>query len=229
MKIWKTLSIALASFVLVFLLVFCLVPVKTVSYQVTIQKQVKETYYETEPYIVQESYTNQVPYIIQESYQVEEPYHVKRYLDYDIVGTLRQNSIKAGYGAIGWASVLIRNVDSLNGSFTTSFTFRAREQEKTFYDTDKIYLSSNEEGTAEGWFDSWLGENWTWSYDITPEKVTETKYKIVTKYKDVTKYQIVTKYRDVTKYKRVEKERLVRRPFIETRYKNISMLEYLLQ
>jgi len=150
MKIWKTLSIALASFVLVFLLVFCLVPVKTVSYQVTIQKQVKETYYETEPYIVQESYTNQVPYIIQESYQVEEPYHVKRYLDYDIVGTLRQNSIKAGYGAIGWASVLIRNVDSLNGSFTTSFTFRAREQEKTFYDTDKIYLSSNEEGNAEG-------------------------------------------------------------------------------
>ena len=253
MKTWKTMSIILASFVLAFLLVFCLVPVKEIPYQVTVQRQVPETYHETESYVVQEpyidqepytvreDYTVQEPYIVTEEYTVQEPYQVSRYLDYQIVDTWANKVVEPGYGVVTYAYVTIRNLDSQNGTFMVSFTFRSRTRGQTFYDTDSIYIYSGREVTAKGRFDNWLGEDWSWNYSAQSAKIKETKYRTVIKYKDVTKYRTVithrdvtkyrpvTRYRDVTKYRQVEKQRLVQKPFTETRYRNVSMLEYLLQ
>ena len=249
--VWKTVSVILGSLILIFLLTFCLVPVKTVSYQVTVQKQVPETYYVTESYVVQESYIAQEPYTvreeyifqepytIQEAYTVQESYQVNRYLDYRVIDTWTNEVVESGYGVVTYAYVTVKSLDSYSGKFMVSFTFRSRTRGQTFYDTDEFYLFSGREQTAKRRFDNWLGEDWSWTYSIQPYLLVETKYKNVTKYKDVVKYRSVTKYRDITKYRpitrykdvikerQVEKERLVWKPFTATRYKDVSILEYL--
>lgn len=65
---WKPLAIGLGSALLIFILVFCTVPVKDVPYTVTERYQAAETYYVSEPYTVQE------PYTVKEPCTAEEPY-----------------------------------------------------------------------------------------------------------------------------------------------------------
>jgi MFS superfamily sulfate permease-like transporter len=63
---------------------------------------------------------------------------------------------------------------------------------------------------------------WKWKYTIAePTKTVE-------KQRTVTKYRQVEKQRTVTNYRQVEKERTVMKQRPETRYKKVSLLEYLL-
>ena len=58
----KKWAIGLGSALLVFLIVFCIVPLKQVSYAATESYQAPETYYDPEPYTVRIPYTVQIPY-----------------------------------------------------------------------------------------------------------------------------------------------------------------------
>ncbi len=59
----KKLAIGLGSAFLVFLIVFCLVPLKQVSSAATESYQDPETYYVSEPYTTRIPYTVRIPYI----------------------------------------------------------------------------------------------------------------------------------------------------------------------
>ena len=72
----KKLAIGLGSALLVFLIVFCVVPLKQVSYAATGSYQAPEAYYVSEPYTVRIPYTVNEPQTIQVPYTVTEPYTV---------------------------------------------------------------------------------------------------------------------------------------------------------
>lgn len=214
MNKWRNTVIGLISAFLVFIIIFCAVPIKTVDYQVTVQRQVPETYYVTEPYQVQEAYTDQEPYSVRESYTVWET----RKLKYQVTGA----SI-----SVGSISVALRNTDILAGRFKVKFCIAPGPPPPPGYASvchvlyDTIYLMPGESGVASAEHNhlSWHD----WRYEVLPptDNFPETKYR------NVTKYRSVTKYRTVTKYRQVEKERMVTKTFSETRYRKVSMLEYL--
>jgi hypothetical protein len=57
------LAIGIGAAVLVFVILFCVVPFKQVSYEATEQYQAPETYYTSEPYTVRIPYTVRTPYV----------------------------------------------------------------------------------------------------------------------------------------------------------------------
>jgi hypothetical protein len=58
------LAIGIGAAVLVFVIVFCVLPLKEVAYEATEQYQAPETYYVNEPYTERIPYTVQIPYTI---------------------------------------------------------------------------------------------------------------------------------------------------------------------
>jgi len=89
-------------------------------------------------------------------------------------------------------------------------------------------------------------EYYKWEYEIEPGTKPVEKERLVTKYKQVEKERLVTKYkqvekerpvtkyrevekeRTVTKYRQVEKDRTITKQRPETRYKRVTLLDYLL-
>ncbi len=64
-------------------------------------------------------------------------------------------------------------------------------------------------------------------FDHKHEIIPDTKG--IEKQRTVTKYRQVEKERTITKYRQVEKERTAMKQRLETRYKKVTLLEYLLQ
>lgn len=182
-------------------LVACLVPLKEVAYAATVDYQDTETYYEDEPYEVTETYSEAVP------------------LDYEVVESEgHAERVTAVF------SVVVRNEDNIAGTFTVDFsvfygcTFiepgSIQVTTMPFSHEEELYLESNDTGTATYSIDNEYPANCdvdSWSYDITPD----TKK--------------VEKERTVTKYRQVEKQRTVTKQRPETRYKKVTLLEYLMK
>ena len=209
MKIGITVGVVIA----IIALVVCLVPLKEVAYAVAVDYQDTETYYEDEPYEDTETYNEAVP------------------LSYDAVNYVKEDTIEEHHqiiiGGIVFldevveipiqvASVDVSNTDDIAGSFTVSFygitpLFGSPSLNK------KLDLSPGEVKTATCPAET-LG---TWHYDVTPST------KSITSQRTVIKYRQVEKQRTVTKFRQVEKERVVTKERPETRYKKVTLLDYL--
>lgn len=186
--------------IIVAALVFCLAPLKTEAYTVMVDYEDTETYYEDEPYEVVETYTESVP------------------LDYEVVDS---EAYLEGTTAV--ASVTVRNKDDVAGTFTIDLlimlgcTFiepgSIRLTSVPLSYNEELYLKPNKMGTVTH---SFAGVNTancgfsSWHYEATPS----TKE--------------VEKERTVTKYRQVEKQRTVTKQRPETRYKKVTLLDYLL-
>ncbi|MGA2669947.1 MAG: hypothetical protein ABSF21_00800 [Dehalococcoidia bacterium] len=188
------------SVIAIIALVVCLVPLKEVAYAVTVDYEDTATYYENEPYNATEPYTETVP------------------LDYEVVDT--KERIDGDTTAV---SVVVRNKDSIAGTFTVDFsviyvcTFIAPGSIKATAmfasDQRELHLDPNDTETARYTADNPYPANCgfdSWSYTVTPStKEVEAE-------------------RTVTKYRQVEKQRTVTKQRQETRYKKVTMLDYLL-
>ena len=196
MKIGIVIGVVIA----ILALVVCLVPVKEVTYTVTVDYQGIETYCEDEPYEAVESYTELVPL----DYEV-----IKSYVENDTINEHRQIIIGGVVFQdeiveipIQVACVDVRNIDTIAGTFTVAFVVA-----EPLFGNIPINLEVNpsETKTASCPADN-LGN---WSYNITPSTKT------------------IEKERTVTKYRQVEKERTVTKQRPETRYKKVTVLDYL--
>ena len=184
-------------------LVACLVPLVNVAYTVTIEYQDTETYYEDEPYEVTETYIEAVPL----------DYRVTKFYDRDDVLKERQRIVIGGIvfqdevveTPIEVACVSVKNTDTVTGTFKVWFSvsepmFEGLPSEVT------LTLSPGQIKTAEYPAEE-LGD---WTYTVTPS----TKE--------------IERERTVTNYRQVEKQRIVTKQRPETRYKKVTLLDYLL-
>ena len=194
------IGIAAGIVIAVAALVVCLVPLKEVSYSVTVDYEDIETYYENEPYQDTETYTETVP------------------LDYEVI-----DSDLDVEGQTATVSVAVRNQDDVAGTFTVelsviygcTFIEPGSIQITSLLDSDEeeLHLEPDDTGTATYSTDNPYPMNCdvdSWSYDVTPDT------------KEVEKERTVTKYREVEKQRTVTKQRQ------ETRYKKVTLLDYLL-
>ena len=205
---WKPLAIGLGS-ALAFLLVFCLAPVKVVSYTVDEMYQTTETYYVTEAYTVEE------PYVDIEIYYETEPYDKSVPIDYVVTG-------EEGYNYFGgggfYVRVYIKNTDSISGTFTVVFDLTLEGGVKDTESKSKYIAAGKTEMLTVSYHGAALR---SFTYSITPPTKT------VTAYRDVPKTREVIKYQPVIKYRYVPKERTVWETRLATRWKMVPMLEYL--
>ena len=197
----KKLIIALCV-VLIAALVVCLVPLKEVAYSITVDYADVETYYENEPYQVTETYTEDVPL----------SFEINAYIDEDV--TYERHQIIIGdivfqdeivEVIIYIACVEVKNTDDVAGEFIVSFS--GFEPMFGGYSlTRTLSLSPGQEETAE--CPAEAIDNW--DYEVTPG----TKE--------------VEQERTVTQYRQVEEQRTVTKQRQETRYKKVTLLDYLL-
>jgi hypothetical protein len=157
-----------------------------------------------------------VDYQDTETYYEDEPYQVP--LDYEVTksyvgqGTITHetSTVIGGIGeshhtweeTIPVACVVVRNIDTISGTFNVSFSVSEPLYDLCLGELCLPYrtlsLDPNEAQTAE--FSAYeLGD---WSYEVTPSTKTE--------------------------YKQVEKQRTVTKQRPETRYKEVTLLDYLL-
>ncbi len=212
---FKWLAVGLASLIVVFLLVFSLVPLKEVPYTVT------ETYQAMETVYVKELYTEQEPYTVQEPYtDIEEEYIT---LAYSVV--FEQGYIFFGDGC--GAEIYIWNRDQIGGTFKVTFSLlvvgiSGYEPPHTITLIDSNYIPAGETSRLFVSYDfGRLVDLNSYSYFITPPtKLVE---------KEVTKYRTVTKYREVTKERYVPQEVMVSKTRDITLYKKVSLLRYLIE
>ena len=154
---WKGFAIGLVSLLVVFVVVFCVVPTKQVSYTVDERYQATEIYYEDEPYQVQ----------------------VDRPLNYRVTRSYGAENWSLSLGVYAEGFVSIENIDTVPGTFVVDFAFTTLR--RTFSDSDRAYILPGEAKTLKGLADIDMGEDWNWSRKITPatKTVTETRYREV--------------------------------------------------
>lgn len=145
-------------------IVICTIPLKTVSYIVT------------------------VPYNDWETYQVQ----VQKNLGYSVTDAYSKTGLDLVLGAVADGYVTIENVDTVPGTFIVYFTFTTLHRQ--FNDTDRVYILPGESKTARGQADIYLGEDWEWNYSITPgtKTVTETRQRQVVKIREEIRYKDIS-------------------------------------
>ena len=244
------ISVAVGIIVAIIALTVCLVPLKEVQYTVIVDYEDTETYYENEPYEDIETYYEDEPYEDTETYYEDEPYEdTETYsetvpLSYDAVSYVREDTIKEHrqiiIGGVVFqdevvevpiqvACVDVTNTDNITGSFTISFQGITPMFGSPSLNV-KLDLSSSEVKTATCPAEI-LG---TWQYNVTPSTKSVTSQRTLIKYREVEKQRTVMKYRQVEKertlikYRQVEKERTVTKQRPETRYKKMTLLDYLM-
>ena len=67
-------SLSLSCFLVIFVLFFCIIPLKQISYEVPVVYQDIEIYTEQEPYLETVYYSEKEPYNVTEAYTVSQPY-----------------------------------------------------------------------------------------------------------------------------------------------------------
>jgi hypothetical protein len=79
----SVLALALSGFLILFVLFFCVLPLKQVNYLSPVVYQDVETYTDQEAYLDTITYTEKEAYTVQEAYTVNEPYYINEpYVDY---------------------------------------------------------------------------------------------------------------------------------------------------
>jgi hypothetical protein len=251
----KKLIIALGV-VLVVALVICLAPLKTVAYPVVVDYQDTEIYYEDEPYKDTETYYETEPYDVNTTEPLD--YEVVKSYTEVVKVLYRDDELSGVPRVVGFGDpapkgyVVVKNTDDVAGTFTIKFSFWAWDEFMAAFNMPlknyqkgevELYLKPSESGIAEFLayrldtyedkeggmkeffdFDTWkpfyiLYEpgGWSWEYEVTGTKTVTS-----------TEYRQVEKQRTVTKYREVERQRTVIKQRPETRYKKITLLDYLL-
>jgi len=204
------IGIAVSVIILVAALVLCLVPLKTVAYTATVDYQDTETYYETEPleYRKLDSFTTEA------------------------VNDVRGRAAMHGYDLpdeiVGWPDfavyVVVQNLDDVPGTFEIRYTCV---------------------GTA----DKSVAEKYQWLVQLTPEEYQELDIKCHAGSRELylQPHEIGVAIcpqsgvnigsdrvpwwsggYEVISGKEVEKQRTVTKQHPETRYKKVTLLEYLI-
>lgn len=183
-------------------LVVCVVPLKEVAYAVMVDYEDTETYYEDEPYQVTENYAEDVPLSFEANGYVKED-TIEEHRQIVIGDIVIQDEIVEV--PIEVACVEVENTDAIAGEFVVSFSgFEPMFGELSL--TTTLNLNPEQQKTAECPAD-YIND---WSYEVTPST------------KEVESERIVTKYQQVEKQRTVIKQRQ------ETRYKKVTLLDYLL-
>ncbi len=230
----KAIAIATGVIIAIIAVVGCLVPLKEVPYTVMVDYEDTETYYENEPYEDIETYYVDEPY--------EETNEILVPLQYQVV---------TGGGSQSIQYCTIMNRDEVGGHFTFRQTIYVIDRDDwvdveweweqgvhvdydsdprfTRYDLEEtIYLEPNETGEVRWDAQEIDGrpreEIWVNGFGLSPVIIPEEKIVEDT----VIKYRQVEKERMVTQYQEVEKERTVTKQRPETRYKKVTLLDYLL-
>lgn len=198
MKIFIVVGVVIA----IVALVVCLAPLKEVAYTATVDYQDTETYYEDEPYEDTETYSEAVPLSYDETSYVKDD-TIEEHRQIIIGGMVFQDEVVEV--PIQVACVDVKNTDDIAGSFTVSFSGITPIFGSPSLNT-QLDLSPGEVKTATCPADD-VGD---WSYSVTPST------------------KMIEKQRTVTKYRQVEKERTVTKQRPETRYKKVTLLDYLL-
>jgi hypothetical protein len=199
MKVGIIISIVIA----IAVVVVALVPLKEVAYTVAVDYEATETYYENEPYQVTENYTKAIPLSFEARGYVKKDVIFER-RQIIIGGIVFQDEIVAV--PIYRASVEVKNTDDVAGNFTVSFSgFEPIFGKRSL--TQTVSLAPNQQKTVSCPSESIIVN---WNYRVTPG----TKE--------------VQRERTVTRYREVERERTVIRQRQETRYKRVTLLDYLL-
>ena len=198
----KKVMIGVGIVIAIAALVVCLVPLKEVAYAVTVEYEDTETYYEDEPYETTENYTENVPLSFEANAYVDEDvtYEHHQIIIGDIV--FQDEIVEV---TIYIACVEVKNTDDIAGEFVVSFS-GFEPMFGSHFLTRTLSLSPGQEETAECLAESIAD----WDYEVTPS----TKE--------------VERERTVTKYRQVEKQRTVIKQRQETRYKKVTLLDYLL-
>jgi hypothetical protein len=80
----SVLALALSGFLVLFVLFFCVIPLKQVNYLSPVVYQDVETYTDQEAYLDAIPYTEKEAYTVQQAYSANEPYYYNEpYIDYD--------------------------------------------------------------------------------------------------------------------------------------------------
>ena len=199
----KKVGIIVGIVVIVAALVVWLAPVKTVAYTVMVDYEDIETYYEEESYLDMETYIEQVPLDFSADGYVRTETREERHTL--IIGDIvfQDEIVEVEFDV---AKVDVMNLDDVTGDFAVSFSvFESMFGEISL--TRTLTLDPGELETAECPAESAIDD---WSYEVTPStKGVEVE-------------------REVTKYEQVEKQRTVIKQRPETRYKKVTLLDYLL-
>lgn len=172
-------------------LVICLAPLISVAYPVTFEYQDTETYYEDEPYEDVEIYYEEVPL----NYEVVDSYVKER------------KGNPCGY-------VEVRNLDEVSGAFNVDFSFSVSYtsispgsivlSSRTYKAKEELHIEPQETRIAKHREEHVnMEDNWSWSYEVTPDTKSVERQRAVTKYRQVEKQRIVTKQRTETHHERV--------------------------
>ncbi len=225
-------------------LAVCFAPLVEAAYTVTVEYEDIETYYETEPYEVQ--VTEPLDYEILQSYIDSDTFTERHRLI--IGGVVFQDEIVEVTFPIG--CVTLQNIDTVPGTFGINFSFYAKDKLDTAilggldgFDFEK-YLALDDEARSDyldkGTYDEevirFFGEKYNGyeSHNLELGEVGTAKYSV----QDINidedawfwEFKITpdTKTVTETEYGEVEKQRTVTKERLETRYKNVTLLDYLL-
>lgn len=212
------MKIAIGVFVLLVIsaLVISFAPLMDAAYTITIDYQDTETYYEDEPYEVIDTYYETEPL----DYEV-----VEAYLSTDIQWE-GEGVVPPSIPVVPLCCVTLRNIDTVPGIFDVHFSFEVshisisaesiRLWSEAYAGRKELYLKPNETKTVNHRFgevnlsELERSDDFSWGYKVTPATKT------------------IERERIVTKYRQVEKQRIVMKQRLETRYKKVTLLDYLL-
>lgn len=211
-----------AVLVIATIIVVCAVPLKTVSYTVTERYQTTETYYVTEPYTETETYYEKEPFTRTETYTEREPYNKSVPIDY-LVTSKGSYTYFWTTGFDAW--VYIKNTDLKSGTFTVLFNLTLKGGARTTKSASKYIAIGETEKVQVSYRGAYLS---SFTYSVTPPTKTITAYRDVQKTREVIEYRNVQKTREVIKYRDVPKERTVWKERPVRRFKDVSLLEYLI-
>ena len=121
-------------------------------------------------------------------YEVYEPteHQVEKDLVYSVTKENARERVDIMGGLVAQAFVTIENRDTEPGTFIVDFTFET--EYRRLEDSESVYILPGESQYVMGEVDIDVGEDWEWSYSITP-MATETRYEWVTKHKRVRLYE----------------------------------------
>ena len=232
MKIGITVGVVIA----ILALVVCLVPLNEVAYTATVDYQDTETYYETEPYEDTETYYETEPLEYREldsfigSGGVNEEWIKSRAVmyGYDLPDQIMEGSGFALY-------IAVQNLDDVPGTFEIRYTLttadkNAAERQKWLHQRTPEEYAELKREYYEGSIKLYLepGEARAAICPLGGIYIAPDRVPFGHEHEIIPDTKSIEKQRTVTKYRQVEKERTVTKQRPETRYKKVSLLDYLL-
>jgi len=210
---WRNVGIAI---IVIAAIVICAAPLVTVPYVVAVSYEDTETYYTEEAYTVQE------PYIDKECI----------YRDYDAKGGYISDNWKGDWAILyslfdtagnpytsGTNEFYIKNYEDRLGEFTVRINFwDANDNFVEAFDYRTISVGPGE--TEYGY----ISLNYLWEN----KPGTARSYNVRLDVPQLEECESITVYEPIIKYRDVEKQRTVTKTRQETRYKKVTVLEYLI-